>query len=147
MVRRETRRFVIIGVTLAFLMAFFLFRQFWAAVIVALGPILASFWTLGAMGLVGERLNVINTVLPTLILVVGFSDAMHLMMDIRHSLADGLSPLRAAKSAIRHLLVACLLTASTTAIGFGALALADIDIIRRFGLAAAGGCACRSFRR
>jgi hypothetical protein len=140
MVRRETRRFVVIGVALAFSMALFLFRQFWAAVIVACGPILASFWTLGVMGLVGERLNVINTVLPTLILVVGFADAMHLMMDIRHSLADGISPLDSASSAIGHLLVACLLTSGTTAIGFGALALAEVEVIRRFGLAAAGGC-------
>jgi predicted RND superfamily exporter protein len=141
MVRRETRRFVVIGVTLSFLMALFLFRQFWAAIIVASAPILASFWTMGALGLVGERMNVINTVLPTLILVVGFADAMHLMMDIRHSLADGHTPLEAAKGAIGHLFLACLLTSGTTAIGFGALSLAEVDIIRRFGLAASAGCA------
>jgi predicted RND superfamily exporter protein len=139
MVRRETRRFVIIGVVLAFAMALFLFRQVWASLIVASAPILASFWTMGALGLVGERLNIINTILPTLILVVGFADSMHLMTDIRHSLAEGLTPLEAAKSAIRHLLIACLLTASTTAIGFGALSLAEVDIIRRFGMAAAAG--------
>lgn len=139
MVRRETKRFVIIGVALAFTMALLLFRQVWTGFIVASAPILASFWTMGALGLVGERLNIINTILPTLILVVGFADSMHLMTDIRHSLADGLSPLEAAKSAIRHLLVACMLTAGTTSIGFGALSLAEVDIIRRFGLAAATG--------
>ncbi len=139
MVQRETQRFVVIGVVLAFSMAIFLFRQFWASIVVAIGPILASIWTMGALGLVGERLNVINTMLPTLILVVGFADSMHLMTDIRHSLNEGCSPLEAAKSSIRHLLMACFLTAGTTAIGFGALSMAEIDIIRRFGLAAAAG--------
>jgi predicted RND superfamily exporter protein len=140
MVQRETTRFVLIGAGLAFLTGVALFRQIWAAVIVAAAPITASFWTLGLMGLVGERLNVINTVLPTLILVVGFADSMHLLMDVRHSLADGLSPLEASKNAIRHLFVACLLTAGTTAIGFAALCLAEVNIIRQFGIDAAAGC-------
>lgn len=139
MVRRESSRFIFIGAGLAFVMATLLFRQFWAAVIVAAAPILGSFWTLGALGLVGEKLNVINTMLPTLVMVIGFADAMHVMTDIRHALAEGFTPIEASKLAIKHMLVACLLTAGTTAIGFGALALAEVDIIRRFGLAAAAG--------
>jgi predicted RND superfamily exporter protein len=100
---------------------------------------LGAFWTMGALGLVGEKLNVINTMLPTLVMVVGFADSMHLMMDIRLGLADGMSPKDASQAAVRHLTIALLLTSGTTAIGFGSLALAEVDIIRRFGLACAGG--------
>jgi len=138
-VPRETGKFIIVGAVLALLMAYFLFRQAWSAFIVATAPILGAFWTMGALGLVGEKLNVINTMLPTLVMVVGFADSMHLMMDIRLGLADGMSPKDASQAAVRHLTIALLLTSGTTAIGFGSLALAEVDIIRRFGLACAGG--------
>ncbi|MBX9787654.1 MAG: MMPL family transporter [Pirellulales bacterium] len=138
-VPRETGKFIIVGAVLALLMAYFLFRQVWSALIVASAPILGAFWTMGALGLVGEKLNVINTMLPTLVMVVGFADSMHLMMDIRLGLAEGMSCQDASRAAVRHLTIALLLTSSTTAIGFGSLALAEVDIIRRFGLACAGG--------
>lgn len=138
-VRRETVRFILIGASLAIGMGMLLFRQITAALIVALPPILAAAWTLGAVGLVGEKLNVINTMLPTLVMVVGFADSMHVLIDIRHSRAAGLSPIDAARQAVNHLFLSCVLTSSTTAIGFGALVLAEVDIIRRFGLACAAG--------
>ncbi len=138
-VQRESKRFIVIGAMLAFGMGMLLFREVWSALIAASAPILAAFWTLGLVGLAGEKLNVINTVLPTLVMVVGFADAMHVLIDIRHARAAGASPRAAARQAIRHLFVTCLLTASTTAVGFGALMLAELDIIRRFGLVCAAG--------
>ncbi len=138
-VRRETNKFILIGVSVAVLMGIFLFRQLSGALIVALPPMVAAFWTLGIVGLVGEKLNVINTMLPTLVMVVGFADSMHVLIDIRHSRAAGKSQREAARSAIDHLLLSCLLTSSTTAVGFAALVLAEVDIIRRFGLACALG--------
>jgi len=139
MVRRESNRFIVIGSVLGFTMALILFRRFWAVMIVASAPMLGAFWTLGALGLVGEQLNVINTVLPTLVMVVGFTDAVHLMVDIRHSRMSGHSPLRSARTALFHLAVACALTSLTTAIGFGSLAVARVDVIRRFGLSCSAG--------
>lgn len=138
-VRRETRRNVIMGASLAFLMGYVLFRRLWAVVTVASAPILGAYWTLGSMGLVGEKLNVINSVLPTLVMVIGFTDAVHLLVDVRHSRRRNLSPLDAATAAIRHLGVACALTSLTTCVGFGSLAIAEVDIIRRFGLVCAAG--------
>lgn len=138
-VQRESNRFIVIGASLGFAMAMALFRQFSAALIVAAAPILGSLWTLGMLGLMGIKINIINTILPTLVMVVGFADSMHLMIDIRHNRAAGLSRLEAAKRAIQHLGVACLLTSSTTAVGFGSLMLAEVDIIRTFGMTCAFG--------
>lgn len=138
-VQRESNRFIFIGAGLGFVMAMALFRQFAAAVIVAAAPILGSLWTLGMLGLLGVKINIINTILPTLVMVVGFADSMHLMIDIRHNRAAGLSRIEAAKRAIQHLGVACLLTSSTTAVGFGSLVLAEVDIIRIFGVTCAFG--------
>lgn len=138
-VQRESNRFIFIGAGLGFVMAMALFRQFAAALIVAAAPILGALWTLGMLGLLGVKINIINTILPTLVMVVGFADSMHLMIDIRHNRAAGLSRLEAAKRAIQHLGVACLLTSSTTAVGFGSLMLAEVDIIRIFGITCAFG--------
>lgn len=140
-VKRDGVRFVVIGVVLAIAMAALLFRRFWAVVIVAGAPITSALWLMGAMGWFGAKLNVINTILPTLVMVVGFTDAVHLMVDIRHSIGCGIPPLTAAKLAIRHLGPACFMTSFTTAVGFFSLVVADVGVISRFGVQCAAGAA------
>ncbi len=140
-VKRDGRRFVLIGVVLAIAMAVVLFRRFWAVVVVAGAPITAAVWLMGAMGWFGAKLNVINTILPTLVMVIGFTDAVHLMVDIRHSIGRGIPPLLAAKLAIRHLGPACFMTSFTTAVGFFSLIVADVGVVSRFGVQCAAGAA------
>lgn len=138
-IRRDSSRFMIIGTFLAFIMATALFRRFWAVMTVAIPPLLAAMWTIGLLGLSGEKFNVINTILPVLVMIVGFTDSVHLMMDIRHSLARGLAPLDAAKSAIEHLGIACAITSFTTAIGFASLMVTNVEVIRKLGIVCAIG--------
>lgn len=138
-IRRDSSRFMIIGTFLAFIMATVLFRRFWAVMTVAIPPLLAAMWTIGLLGLSGEKFNVINTILPVLVMIVGFTDSVHLMMDIRHSLARGLAPLDAAKSAIEHLGIACAITSFTTAIGFASLMVTNVEVIRKLGIVCAIG--------
>ncbi len=133
-IRRDSMRFMILGTVLAFLMGTILFRRFWAVITVSTPPLLAAMWTVGLLGLMGEKFNVINTILPVLVMIVGFTDSVHLMFDVRHSLARGLSPLDAAKSSIEHLGIACALTSFTTAIGFASLMVTDVEVIRKLGL-------------
>lgn len=141
-VRRDQIRFFIIGTLLGILVAFALFRRIAAVIVVALPPMIGAYWALGLMGLAGEPLNVINTVLPTLVVVIGFTDAVHLVVDIRRSRAARASPMEASALAIHHLGMACLLTSITTAVGFASLSLAGVEVIQRLGLACAMGSAC-----
>jgi predicted RND superfamily exporter protein len=133
-VRSESAKFVWFGGSLAVLMATFMFRRPTAVFIVCFASMLGAAWTVGMMGLVGEKMNVITTILPTLVLVIGFTDAVHLMIDIRRERAAGVPPLKASADALRHLGLACLLCSLTTAVGFGSLATARIEVIRRFGV-------------
>lgn len=141
-VRRDQIRFFIIGTALGILVAFALFRRIAAVVVVALPPMIGAYWALGFMGLADEPLNVINTVLPTLVVVIGFTDAVHLGVDIRRSRAAHASPMEASALALRHLGPACVLTSLTTAIGFASLSFAGVDVIQRLGLACAMGSVC-----
>ena len=138
-VRRETYIFVALGCTLGFVMAAVMLRRPAAVLIVSVPPWLGAMWSLGGLGLAGQKVTVISIVLPTLVMVIGFTDAVHLMIDIRRSRAAGMSPLESSKSALKHLVVACALTSFTTAVGFGSLVVAEVGLIRRFGLACASG--------
>lgn len=138
-IRHEQVLFLLIGLTLGISIAWIIFRHLAAVAIVILPPIIGATWTMGVLGWIGEPVNVINAVLPTLVLVIGFTDAVHLMVDMRRSRARGLEPKHTSMQAIRHLGPACALTSITTMIGFGSLAAARVDVIQRFGLSAAMG--------
>src|SRR5690606_8331650 len=130
----ESEQFVWIGVALATAMSLLLFRRLGAVLIVGGAAMLGAAWTMGGMGLVGEPMTVITTILPTLVMVIGFADAVHLLVHFRKARAEGMSRAEAAKGSIRHLGLACLLASITTAIGFASLWAADADVIQRFGL-------------
>lgn len=138
-VRREEIRFTLMGAIAAIAIAGYLFRRPVAVVIVSAPPLIGTLWTMGALGLVGEPINMFNSILPVLVMVVGFTDSVHFMMGIRRGLDDGLSPVDAAKMSLRHLFLPCFLTSLTTAVGFGSLVVAQIDVIQRFGVACAAG--------
>ncbi|MDA7978812.1 MAG: efflux RND transporter permease subunit [Pirellulales bacterium] len=141
-VESENRKYTIIGSTLAFAMAFILFRRLRLVMIAATGPVLGALWTIGFMGLLGQKINVLNVVLPTLVIVVGFTSAIHLLVDARRSLADGASVRDAVRLAIAHLGGACTLAMFTTMVGFASLVTSSAEILRQFGLACAGGVIC-----
>ena len=126
--------------TLAFLVILWLlFRDLRAVTLPLVAVGLALILTAGVLGWSGEPIDIINNVLPVLIFVIGVSDAIHLLIRYRHELDTGRPQWEALTITIRHLLVACLITSVTTAVGFGSLGLASIEILKRFGLYAAIG--------
>lgn len=137
--RRENRKFIAAGPLVAGLMALVLFRRLSGLVITATPPLLGTLWTLGCLGWLDQRITVITTVVPTLILVIGFADAVHLMVHLRHEAARGRSARAASLDAVRQLGRACGLTSLTTAVGFGSLVLASSPTIQQFGSACALG--------
>ena len=137
---RDHVKFLVIGSLLAFVLAGILFRGAAAVLIVAGAPMLGVFWTLGALHIWQEDLNQLaDVIMPIMLIMVGFTDGIHLMVDIRRARAEGVSPVDASTDAIRHLGSACFLTSLTTAIGFGSLTLADSEVIQSFGRSCAVG--------
>ena len=138
-VRREFFQISGLGTIVAVFVAILLFRSPTTTLIVAAGPTTAVIWTLGLMGYLGLDIEGISTPLPTIVFVVAFANAVHLMLDIRRSRRLGEAPIDAARTAVSHLGLACFLTSLTTAIGFGSLMLAETISVQRFGLSAAMG--------
>jgi predicted RND superfamily exporter protein len=137
--RATQLNYTILGTAIAFIAGVLVFRRPTAVMIVSLPAFVSVFWTLGFLGLMGEKLNVVNSVMPSLILVIAFTDAVHLLVHIRKSRAEGMERLEAVQSAIRHLGLACLMTSFTTAIGFGSLVVARVQTVQGLGIDCAIG--------
>jgi predicted RND superfamily exporter protein len=133
--REKELKYQAIGYSMAALIAFVLFRGLSAVVIVSLAPIFGVFWTLGLLHYLDLADNPFNSVIvPVLLCMVGFTDGVHMMVQIRRHRAAGMSPTDAARQSIREVGVACWLTSLTTAIGFGSLMLANHEEVREFGM-------------
>lgn len=127
-------KYQLIGYGMIALMALILFRGFSAVFVCALAPALGVFWTLGVIRYLNLERNPFNdVVLPVMLALVGLTDGVHLMVQIRKLRSEGMSGRQAAIEGIREVGFACFLTSLTTAIGFGSLYLAHHEVVREFG--------------
>ena len=128
-------QFMLIGYGVIAIMAVVLFRGIAAVIVVALAPALGVFWTLGFVNYFGFGHNPFNeVVLPVLVSLVGLTDGVHLLVQIRKLRSEGVPPKLAAKLGLKDVGLACALTSLTTAIGFGSLATANHEFVREFGI-------------
>ena len=92
----------------------------------------ATLWTMGLYVLLGQKLNMITMVLPTLVLVIGIADCVHLL----RSVAKQDRRLAQQERVVRGLAAVigpCLLTSVTTAAGFMALTTSGLPVVQSLG--------------
>ncbi|TWT77882.1 multidrug efflux system subunit MdtC [Posidoniimonas polymericola] len=131
---RNQMMFRVIGYGLAFVLSVIMFRGVTAVLLMSAAPMLAVFWSFGLLKLTGVYINELsNVVMPLLVSMIGLTDGVHLLVNIRRRRTAGDSPVEAARWAIEHVGVACFLTSLTTAIGFGSLMLAESVYVQEFG--------------
>ncbi|MEQ9409258.1 MAG: efflux RND transporter permease subunit [Fuerstiella sp.] len=127
-------KYQLIGYSMILIMTIILFRGLRAVVIVALAPALGVFWTLGMIRFLDYQHNpLVDVIVPILVSLVGLTDGVHLMVQIRKLRAGGLPAKDAARTGIQQVGMACFLTSLTTAIGFGSLTTASSEWVRQFG--------------
>lgn len=121
-------------------LALIIFRGLPAILITCSGPGVGVLWTLGWLALLGEELNELTQIiLPVMAMIIGFTDAVHIVVHVRQERVAGKNQKEAAETAMHHVGLACLLTSITTAIGFASLLIADAEIIQSFGRSSAIG--------
>ena len=137
---KERVFFMIAGFALAAIFAILLFKSIAAVIIAGLAPGIGVLWTLGTLSWMGQAQHDMTAiVLPILLMMIGFTDGIHLIVHVRKSRREGCSPREAAASSLAHLGSACMWTSITTAIGFGSLMLAGSEYAGEFGQACAIG--------
>lgn len=94
---------------------------------------------IGAMAMFGETMTVLNNIVPSLLIIIGISDSIHLIARYREELAVASSKIEAARNTVRSMAVACFLTSATTAAGLASLATSQTEMLQRFGVIAGIG--------
>ncbi len=131
--------YVGISTVLAVLVMSFFLRRFWGVVIAMISVMIGLCYFMGLLGATGKYLDVMSPLFPTLMIVVGMSDVIHLLSKYIDEIGEGKSRVAALKVTVKEIGLATLLTSVTTAIGFLALSTSNLSAIKSFGLYAALG--------
>ncbi len=96
-------------------------------------------WTIGFMGAFDIPLNILTVIVPSLIIVIGSTEDMHLLSEYMEGLEH-----KGFKNAALHYMAtktgtAVMLTAMTTFLGFLSISLNQIVILKQFGIVASFG--------
>lgn len=110
-----------------------LFRRVFLGLAPLVAVALADVWALGVLIGGGATLNVLSILVPTLVLVIGVADGIHITARYREELESGHAPADAMGHTIRAMALPCFLTTFTTGAGFVSLWVADTAVIRTFG--------------
>jgi len=137
--KKEFLTFMIISVFVLILFLVITYRSFWGVLIPLATVLLAVVASLGFMQLSGKPLNMMTTLLPVIMLVVGMSDVVHLVSKYLEEIRKGQSQLAAIQLMLKKVGVATLLTSLTTALGFVTLIGVSMEPIRDFGIFTALG--------
>ena len=96
-------------------------------------------WTLGFMAWMGIPVNIMTSIVPALVIIIGSTEDIHLLAEYAAGIRDGLSRPAAIAQMADRMGVAVLLTFVTTYLGFFSIALNDIQLLYQFGLVASTG--------
>ena len=131
---QEVWMFFLLSAGIVCMFLYLSFRSVLGLYIPQLTVIVSVLLLLGLMSLCGQELNILSNVIPSLLLVYGVSDSIHLIHRYYEELGRGFSKREALLTLIRHMGIACFMTSFTTAVGFVSLMTANIHIVRTFGL-------------
>ena len=118
---------------------FLLFRRVVSSIVIFPVIILSSAGTMGLIGWLGWKMNVLNSIIMLIIMTVTVAGSVHVFADFfRHQ--NELGSKEAAKRTVQDLMFPCFITSLTTAIGFFSLALtSELQPMVEFGVCAGTG--------
>ncbi|MCP4867272.1 MAG: MMPL family transporter [Proteobacteria bacterium] len=132
------------------LLLLLLFRRLHGLLAPGFAAAVPALMVFGVMGWTGETIGILNQSYFTLLPCIAIADAIHMVSRFheearrRADPGERLSPEQrhdAIAAAVRSIGVACLLTSTTTGVGFLSLQMAGMPILRGFGLYAGIGIA------
>ncbi|MDX9915599.1 MAG: MMPL family transporter [Sphaerochaeta sp.] len=93
--------------------------------------VIGIIWTFGTMKLLGYTLNIVNIVIPCMVLNLGSSYAIHVIGEYYTDYPKGLNAVQSTQKILRTIVFACI----TTVIGFASLLFSKTPALREFGIA------------
>lgn len=119
------------------LVMFFLwlsFRSLYGVLVPMAIVIISIFWTLGIMAMLGQSLDIMTVMLPTMIFIAGMSDVVHFFSKYFEELSKGTERLKIYPLILKEVGFPTFLTLITTVVGFLSLLFSSIKPIKDFGI-------------
>jgi predicted RND superfamily exporter protein len=109
------------------------------SVVTALGSVgIATLWAMGLYGAAGRDINMVTMVIPTLILIVGLANSVHILMHVAR-LQGGMSRRDRVIKGVGYMVKPCLFNSLTTAGAFLSLWASPMAVVKDLGTFAAAG--------
>jgi predicted RND superfamily exporter protein/CRP-like cAMP-binding protein len=112
---------------------------------VALIPLVTAgfsiLWTLGLMAAQDIPINIMTSIIPALLIIIGSTEDIHLLTEYKTGLHKGYRSGKAIRFMAKNMGMAVSLTFITTYLGFLSIAFNDLALLRQFGLVASTGLA------
>ncbi len=128
--RRDQRLLAVTSTLLCVLISLLIFRSWRGALICAVPPVTGAIWFFGFAAIAGIAIDPVTAIIPTLIIVVGFADSVHLYFTYMRVRPDSADVADAARRTMAETGPACFLTSLTTAVsclGVGAAGSATLN--------------------
>ena len=124
---------------ISLILTLILFRSIRAVLAVALPPVVGLIWFMGWMGATGTAIDPVMGALPVLLIVLAFSDSIHVYHAAIHLSETGDDPRTVVAHAMAETAPAAALTSLTTIIAFASLSLPDSPSLNTMSLAGVAG--------
>ncbi|MGZ8217361.1 MMPL family transporter [Methylomagnum sp.] len=138
-IEHDNRVLTPVSVTVMLVMLIYLFRAGLAAILPIATGGFAMVWMLGFMGYMGYNVNPINASLPTLLLVIGSTEDVHMLSVYADHLRAGEDKATALRNMVLKASLALILTNLTTFLGFASGAVNSVVMLQEFSIAASFG--------
>lgn len=115
------------------------FRSLLGVVLPLVTGALSIVWALGLMAILGLPVTMLTAIIPSLLLVVGSAEDVHMLAEFRAQREAGADTLTAIRTMIDHAALPLSVTTATTILGFASLVATDITMLIQFGVASALG--------
>lgn len=130
-----------VTIVLTTLLLFWYSRCFAGTLVPVFSSIVAVFWQLGILRLLGYGLDPYSVLVPFLVFAIGISHGVQVVNAMAIEAAKGFDPLTSARLAFRALYIPGMLALVSDAFGFLTLLFIEVDVIRDLAVAAGIGVA------
>lgn len=138
-INKDQTEFLPLSVGVLLLTLLFSLRRMSAVLLPLTTAGISVVWTLGFMALVGIPMNIMTSIVPALVIIIGSTEDIHLIAEYATGVREGLSRATAVDHMANNIGMAVLLTFVTTYVGFLSIAINDIQLLQQFGIAASTG--------
>jgi predicted RND superfamily exporter protein len=118
---------------------YLLFWQFWPVLITGVVAVVSTVWTFAFAILVEPRVNILLSVVPAVMIIVSFSDIIHLCSRYALLVRKGYAREAAVLEAVSEVGLACFFNSVTLGIGFVSMAFVPAPVFRLVSLVLGAG--------